>query len=292
MCKKKGLIIKGIGGFYYVETGQGEIIECKAKGLFKKEKIKPTVGDQVEIEEGENNHFTIINIEKRKNIFIRPPVSNIDTMTVVVSEREPKVNLETLDKLLIMAEKNGITPVICLNKNDLIKGESQIERIYRGVYKVFKVSAVNNTGIDQLKKALPKGKMVLAGSSGVGKSTILNKLLNREEAEIGNVSEKTKRGKHTTRHVEIFKIDESKYVFDTPGFSSLELQNIQKENLQELFPEIEREKGRCKYKDCKHLMEPGCQVIEKVQEEKISKSRYENYKKIYKELEREERQQG
>ncbi len=290
MCEKECLLVKGIGGFYYGLTKDGEVIECKAKGLFKKEGISPIVGDSVGIKEGENNHFTLTTIYERKNSFIRPPVANVDTMVVVVSEKEPKVNVEVLDKFLVMAEKNHIKPIICVNKIELLKKASIVDEIYGEIYPVIKLSAKCNEGIETLRKALPKGNIVLAGPSGVGKSTILNKLLEIDSAEVGQISDKTKRGKHTTRHVEIFSLDQKRYVFDTPGFTSFELQDIEKEDLQDYFPEIEREKEECKYKNCNHIAEPNCQVIKQVQLKKISEIRYENYKKLYKLLEKQNEQ--
>ena len=284
MKEYKGLLVKGIGGFYYVKTSEGEIIECKAKGLFKKKSIVPTVGDFVKIKEGENNHFTITEIDERKNIFVRPPVSNVDVMIIVVSEVDPKVNFEVLDKFLIMSEKNAITPIICINKVELIEKESSIEAVYKELYPVIKVSAINEQGLQQLKDVLPTGNVVLAGPSGVGKSTILNKLIGEENAEVGAISKKMKRGKHTTRHVEIFELEAGQNLFDTPGFTSFELKGIEPNELQDLFIEIEKNKSSCRYSDCKHLVEPGCEIIGLQEDGKISQSRYENYKKIYEQL--------
>ncbi len=276
-----GLLIKGIAGFYYVEDQNGNIAECKAKGIFKKRGIVPTVGDIVAVVEEDNGHCTLTEIKERKNHFIRPAVSNIDGMIIVVSEKDPELNLEVLNKFLIMAEKNNIKPLICVNKTELIENKFGLEKIYKGVYPVIRISALRNEGIEELRNIIPDGKIVLAGPSGVGKSTILNKLLRRENAEVGEISHKMKRGKHTTRHVEIYKLDDTRYIFDTPGFTSFELQNIKKDELQDYFPEIAVRKGKCKYSDCMHIAEPNCSVVDETSNGNISISRYENYKKLY-----------
>ncbi len=274
----KGLIIKGIGGFYYVKTANG-IFQAKGRGIFKKRGLTLAVGDQVDIEVLEDGNAVINSVEERKNQFIRPPIVNVDNFVVVFAIKNPKPNFSIVDKFLIMAEQHGIQPIICVNKSDLADDEErkEIEAIYKDIYPVIFVSGKTGEGIDALKKEIGTHKIAFAGPSGVGKSTITNKIIPEANMETGDISSKTNRGKHTTRHVEIFETAEGGMVFDTPGFTSFDILEADEAELMDYYPEIAELKGQCKFDNCFHLKEPLCRVREAVEEGKIHKVRYESY---------------
>lgn len=276
----KGLIVKGIGGFYYVDTAQG-IIEAKGRGIFKKDGITLAVGDIVELEiiDEEGKKGVINSINPRKNQFIRPPIANVDTFVVVFAAAKPKPNLILVDKFLIMAEMHGVEAVICINKSDLVSPETLAEykAIYEDIYPVITVSARTGEGLDRLKEVISGKTAALAGPSGVGKSTILNALIPHANMETGSVSEKTKRGKHTTRHVEIFDAEGGGRIFDTPGFTSFEILEAEEDNLMHYYPDIDKYSGGCYYDNCRHLKEPQCAVREALDDGKIHKLRYQSY---------------
>ena len=273
-----GLITKGIGGFYYVLTEQG-MIEAKGRGIFKKDGITLSVGDKVEIELIEEGKGVINEIYPRKNQFIRPPIVNVDTFIVVIAPARPKPNYILIDKFLVMAEMNGMEPILCINKCDLVSPEeiSHIKEIYNGVYPVLTLSCQTGQGLQELKDRIQGQKAALAGPSGVGKSTILNCLHPEANMETGDISHKTHRGKHTTRHVEIFQIEGGGMVFDTPGFTSFEILEADETNLMNFYPEIEHFKGQCRYDDCRHLKEPACAVRAAVAKGEIHEKRYASY---------------
>ena len=244
----EGLIVKGIGGFYYVDTGL-DIIEAKGRGIFKKDGITLAVGDRVElgiIDEAEKKGV-INSIYPRKNQFIRPPIVNVDTFVVVFAASKPKPNLVLVDKFLVMAEMNDVEAVICINKSDLASQEElkEFRAVYEDIYPVIAVSAKTGDGMDELKKAVSGKTAALAGPSGVGKSTIINDLVPYANMETGSISEKTKRGKHTTRHAEIFNADGGGKIFDTPGFTSFEIMEAGEDNLMHYYPDIDRYTGSC-----------------------------------------------
>lgn len=276
----EGLIVKGIGGFYYVDTGS-EIIEAKGRGIFKKDGITLAVGDRVELEiiDEAEKKGVINSIYPRKNQFIRPPIVNVDTFVVVFAASKPKPNLVLVDKFLVMAEMHGVEAVICINKSDLVSPEilGEYKAIYENIYPVIAVSARTGEGMDELKNALSAKTAALAGPSGVGKSTIINALVPHANMETGSISEKTKRGKHTTRHAEIFKAEGGGRIFDTPGFTSFEIMEADEESLMHYYPDIERYSDGCFYDNCRHLKEPQCAVREAVNEGKIHRLRYESY---------------
>lgn len=294
----KGLIVKGIAGFYYVKSGD-EVFRCKARGIFKQRDMKPAVGDNVMVEViPDNDDSLITEILPRKNSFIRPFIANVDCFAIVMAAARPDPVQQVLDKFLVMAEKNDTDIVICINKCDLAedtrkaKGRKAAEnignlkRIYEPIYPVVCVDSVGGAGFDELKNLI-KGKVTaLAGPSGVGKSTILNRLIPEAAAETGNISEKSQRGKHTTRHSELFTIDEAEgtMIFDTPGFTSFDILEAEEDELQHLFPEIAQHLGNCRYNDCRHIAEPDCQVIKAVKDGRIDKSRYESYKILLNEI--------
>lgn len=276
----EGLIVKGIGGFYYVDTGS-EIIEAKGRGIFKKDGITLAVGDRVELEiiDEAEKKGVINSIYPRKNQFIRPPIVNVDTFVVVFAASKPKPNLVLVDKFLVMAEMHGVEAIICINKRDLVSPEilGEYKAIYENIYPVIAVSARTGEGMDELKNALSAKTAALAGPSGVGKSTIINALVPHANMETGSISEKTKRGKHTTRHAEIFKAEGGGRIFDTPGFTSFEIMEADEESLMHYYPDIERYSDGCFYDNCRHLKEPQCAVREAVNKGKIHRLRYESY---------------
>lgn len=276
----EGLVIKGIGGFYYVDTGS-DIIEAKGRGIFKKDGITLAVGDRVglEIIDDAEKKGIINSIYPRKNQFIRPPIVNVDTFVVVFAASKPKPNLVLVDKFLVMAQMHGVEAVICINKSDLVSPEvlAEYRAIYENIYPVITVSARTGEGMEELKCSISAKTAALAGPSGVGKSTILNYLIPHANMETGSISEKTKRGKHTTRHVEIFKADGGGRIFDTPGFTSFEIMEAEEDDLMHFYPDIERYSGKCYFDNCRHLKEPQCAVREALNEGKIHRLRYESY---------------
>jgi len=275
-----GIIIKGIGGFYYVEADNA-VYECKARGIFRKKRITPAIGDRVEIEV-KNGKGSIVEIGDRKTQLIRPAVANVDALMLVIAAASPDPNLFLADKMLVNAEVNGIRPMICINKTDLADG-TELRGIYeRAGYRVVCVSAERDDVRDTLIPLLEGRTTAFAGLSGVGKSTILSQLIDYE-LETGEISEKIQRGRHTTRHVELFRLASGGFVLDTPGFSSLEITDItdMDENaLADCFPEMAGEHG-CRFRGCSHINEPDCMVKKKLDEGLIAPSRYESYKELY-----------
>ena len=291
----QGRIIKGIAGFYYVyDVVESSVYECKAKGIFRKEKIKPLVGDLVEFEkiDEEEKKGNIIDILPRKSELIRPAVANIDQALVVFAITKPKPHFNLLDRFLVMMEQNEIPVTICFNKSD-IANEKEIEElktIYESAgYHVIFTSAKMEENIELIKAVL-RGKLTaVAGPSGVGKSSLINCLQSHVNMETGSISEKIERGKHTTRHSELIPIEENTYIMDTPGFSSLYTNDFEKEELKYYFPEMQDYHESCRFQGCNHISEPSCAVKEAVADGKISKVRYENYREMFKELEQKEK---
>lgn len=276
----EGIIIKGVGGLYSVKTPQGIIIS-RARGVFRLEKLTPLIGDIVSIKiSEEDNMGYIIDIKERKTELLRPPVANITQAIIVMSVKNPEINTWLLDKFLLMAEYENLDTVICLNKSDLDNPEAErLERIYRKAgYEVIITSVELNIGIDEIKEYLKNNISVFAGPSGVGKSSLLNKIHQGFKLEIGDISSKNKRGKHTTRHIELLELDHNSFVLDSPGFSSLNLDFIEDETqVREYFKEIRVYSENCKFLSCLHNKEPGCAVKTAVENNEIDKSRYENY---------------
>lgn len=276
----RGLIVKGIGGFYYVLTEKG-LIEAKGRGIFKKDGITLSVGDEVDITilEDDDTKGVIEKIYPRKNCFIRPPIANVDVFIVVFAATSPAPNFPVIDKFLVNAEKHGIEPIICINKKDLVTEEElrKLKSIYEDAYEVVDISTLTGDGIDKLETLIKGKKAALAGPSGVGKSSILNKLHPSANMETGEISKKTARGKHTTRHVEIFHVEHGGMIYDTPGFTSFEMPDIELNELREYYPEFERYHGQCKYDNCYHLKEPECAVRNAVKNGEIHILRYKAY---------------
>ena len=285
----QGKIVKGIAGFYYIHVVESGVYECKAKGIFRKEKIKPLVGDNVKIEIIDENEKTgnITEILPRKNELIRPAVANIDQALVVFAVTRPSPHFSLLDRFLVMMESKHIPVILCFNKED-IADDFQIkalEKIYSGCgYPCIFTSALEQRNIEQVKALLTGKTTAIAGPSGVGKSSMINVLQPEANMETGDISQKIERGKHTTRHSELFLIDADSYIMDTPGFSSLYMSDFEKEDLQYFFPEFEEFEGTCRFDGCSHTHGPDCAVKNAVSDGKIASVRYDSYKKIYEEL--------
>lgn len=290
-----GKIIKGIAGFYYVHDGHEKIYECRAKGIFRSRGIKPVVGDNVEftvLDEGKAEG-SIEEILPRKNVLVRPASANVDQALVVFAITQPEPNLNLLDRFLIMMEAQEVPVTICFNKTDL--GEAERQEEYRKTYEaagypVLFVSSREERGVEKIREVLRGKTTILAGPSGVGKSSLTNQLLPQAAMETGSISEKIKRGKHTTRHAELFCVEENTYLCDTPGFSSMYLEEIESEKLKYYFPEFEPFADACRFQaDCVHIGEPVCGIKDALARGNLSESRYENYKILYQELKEKER---
>lgn len=284
-----GKIMKGIAGFYYVGVVESGVYECKAKGIFRKDKIKPLVGDDVEIEvlNEEEKLGNIVKILPRRSELIRPAVANIDQALVIFAAREPKPNLSLLDRFLVIMEKQDVPVIICFNKQDLCDEEEvgRLKEIYESCgYPVVLASAKQGEGIEEIKALLRGKTTTVAGPSGVGKSSLTNLLQNEVQMETGEISKKLGRGRHTTRHSQIIQIEEDTWLYDTPGFTSFYVEEIEKEELRFYFREFSKYEGTCRFQGCTHTHEPGCMVKNALEEGKISKERYENYLELYGEL--------
>ncbi|MGN0173217.1 MAG: ribosome small subunit-dependent GTPase A [Acutalibacteraceae bacterium] len=278
----QGIIIKALSGFYYVKTENG-IIECKARGAFRNKNNSPLVGDNVIISVLENNRGVIDEIAPRLNCLIRPPVANIDRLFIVVSTVHPAPNTFVIDKMIVSAEDKGIEPIIVINKSDLSAADEIADIYLKSGFKVFIVSAVKSKGVEQLFPLFKDKLSVFCGNSGVGKSSLLNAIDSRFDISTADISEKLGRGRHTTRHVELYE-SHGGLIADTPGFSSIDMEKtalIKKENLQFCFREFEDYIGKCKFTSCSHTKEKGCAILQAVNEGKIPLSRIESYKKLY-----------
>lgn len=283
--KLNGTIIKGIGGFYYVEAA-GEIYECKARGVFRKERIIPLVGDSVEITVDEHGKNSIDAINERRNFFNRPPIANVDNLVIVSSTCDPKPNLLIIDRLTAVAYHKGVRPIIVFTKDDLCSASEYCEKYKKSGFDTFVVSNATNQGVDEVVKFLDGSISVFTGNSGVGKSSLLNSIEPRFSLETAEISKKLGRGRHTTRHVELFKVGNG-YIADTPGFSSLDFETndvIRKDELAECFPEFSYYLGLCKFTSCSHINDKGCKIAEAVEKGEISQSRHESYVALYNEV--------
>ena len=284
-----GKIIKGISGFYYVYVEGAGLYECKAKGAFRKQKIKPLVGDNVEIAviDDANKLGNVEKILPRKNELIRPAVSNIDMALVIFASAKPDPNFNLLDRFLCMMEYQKVPVTICFNKIDLVDQEKlkEYSRIYEPAgYNVIFTCTKTKEGLGSIRSLLEGKTTTVAGPSGVGKSSIINCLQSDITMETGTISEKIERGKHTTRHSEIIPVSHDTYIMDTPGFSSMDVPGFEKEDLWTCYPEFVRHEPYCRFIGCSHINEPDCGVKAAVEDGEISPVRYENYKLLYEEL--------
>ncbi len=281
----EGIILKGIGGFYYVKTADA-VFCCKARGLFRKQKITPLPGDSVLLLQGENEETTVEEILPRKNFIIRPPVANVGRLLIVSSAAEPAPVLPLIDRLTVIAVNKKIEPVVIFTKSDLADTSSYIDIYRKSKIPAISVSCVTKEGIAEMKELLSDNLNVFTGNSGVGKSSLLNELGMGVLLKTGEISQKLGRGRHTTREVELFPFQNG-YIADTPGFSALETEGaetILKEELPFCFPEFLPFLGKCRFSTCTHTVDKGCKIVEAVENGLIDKSRHESYKLMYREV--------
>ena len=275
-------IIKALSGFYYVQTEDG-IVECRARGKFRKEGVSPLVGDFVTISRS-GKSGTVEEILPRKNSFIRPAVANVDLLVLLASCAIPQTEPFLIDRVLAIAGQQGVEPLICVNKNDLEPGDGLAGIYRRAGFRVVVTSAETGEGIDELRAAISGKLSAFTGNSGVGKSSILNALCPELKLAVGEVSEKLGRGRHTTRHIELYCLGNGTFVADTPGFSSFDTERMDlvlKDQLQYAFSDFAPYLGKCQFQDCAHLKEPGCAVRAALERGEIEPTRYESYKRLY-----------
>ena len=290
----QGKIIKGIAGFYYIYVEGRGVYECRARGIFRNQKIKPLVGDNVEMEilDEADREGNLVGILERESELIRPAVANIDQALVIFAAAKPKPNFNLLDRFLILMQYQDVPAVICFNKQDI--AEEQELKLLRDTYisagyEVRFTSAVTQAGVEEIRRLLKGKTTAVAGPSGAGKSSLTNLLAPHVQMETGEISKKLGRGRHTTRHSQLIPLEEDTYLMDTPGFTSFYVEDMEKEELRYYFPEFAPYEGTCRFQGCTHTHEPGCKVKEAWQEGKIHARRYENYLEIYKELEEKRR---
>ena len=281
-----GLILKGIGGFYYVQAGDA-VYECRARGVFRKNAITPLAGDRVRLQLEENQSPVIAEILPRKNSLIRPPMANLDQLVLVAATCDPAPSTLVIDKIIAAAEDKGIEPVLVISKIDLEQAE-WLREIYEPIgFPVILVSSATGEGVERVKSLLRGKVTAFTGNSGVGKSTLLNRIDPRLGLETGEISRKLGRGRHTTRQVELFPLEGGGYVADTPGFSAIQMERydvVRKEQLPYCFREFVPFLDQCRFPSCSHTCETGCAVLEAVREGKISRSRHESYAALYQEV--------
>ncbi len=278
----QGRIVKGIGGFYYVRT-QTELIECRARGVLRNLGVTPLVGDYVELELDRAGNPALSKVLPRKNELVRPAVANLDQIVIVAAVCSPDPDPVLLDKMLVAAEVRAIPAVICFNKTDLSAERDLISSYKKCGYPVLCVSAEKGTGMEELSQVLKDKTSAFAGNSGVGKSSLLNRILPEADLETGSVS-KIERGRHTTRHAELMELPDGGYVMDTPGFGSFEVDQMEQNELKWYFPEFTSFEEHCRFRGCNHIGEPDCAVAEAVKQGLVSSFRLESYRKLYDQL--------
>ena len=278
-----GRIVKALSGFYYVRTPDGQIVECRARGKFRKEHLSPLVGDEVECSR-EGGRGMIERVLPRRNAFVRPAVSNLDALVIFASETNPVTDPFLIDRVSAIAGNQAVPVLLCINKIDL-SDCGRLYEIYTGAgFEVFRTSAVSGEGIEALAARIRGKTVAFTGNSGVGKSSVLNALAPELALPVGEVSQKLGRGRHTTRHIELFALSGGTYIADTPGFSSFDtecMDAIPKEELAQTFVEFLPYLGQCQFPDCAHRKEPGCAIRAAVEQGAIGKSRYESYLRLY-----------
>ena len=282
--EQKGLLLKCLGGFYYVEADDGKTYECRARGIFRKRGMSPYAGDRVTISTQEDGTGSIEAIEPRKNSLIRPPVANMDQLFIVVAVREPAPSTLIIAKTIAAAESKGIEPVLVISKTDLEDAGWLCEIYEKAGIPCVPVSSVTGEGVERIRAMLQGKLSAFTGNSGVGKSTLLNRVAPRLSLETGEISQKLGRGRHTTRHVELFRLDHGAIVADTPGFSSFDTEETElrwPETLERTFQEFAPYLGRCRFTGCAHVKEKGCAVLAAVKAGEISKSRHASYVRLY-----------
>ena len=290
----QGIIIGNISNTYNIETAEKKYV-AYARGKFKNQDIKPLVGDKVEIEvtDEEKNEAIIEEIQQRKNEIKRPKIANIDQIVFIISTKNPKPDLLMLDKQLAYAEKIKVEPIIVVNKCDLKDIYEYIKELYSKVgYKVIVTSAKQNIGIEELKQNLQNKISVFSGNSGVGKSSIINAVFNKEKTQEGEISQKNKKGKNTTTDTKLYKLKQNTYIADTPGFSSFEINEIESTELDKCFREFLPEIKKCEFVGCTHIKEENCGIKKAIKEGKISIERYERYCMMYKEIKEKEKRRN
>lgn len=281
----KGYITKGIGGFYYVKTPEG-IVECKPRGIFRKQKITPVAGDDVTLET-ENGAAVIAEIAPRKNVFVRPPMANLDVLFLVASTTQPTPSTLVLDKLAAIAVDKGVQPVIVCTKGDLAEAEFLRKAYEKSTLPFIRIDYETGGGLDEVKQWISGRLCAFCGNSGVGKSTLLNHLLPEAERETSAISQKLGRGRHTTREVELYKLEGGGYVADTPGFSTFDIERYRltdKEKLPYGFREFLPYLGQCQFTSCSHTCEKGCAILQAVEKGEIPRQRHESYCAMYQEI--------
>ncbi len=281
-----GIIIKGIGGFYYVSSEDGSIVECKARGIFRKNKLTPLTGDRVlfSMTDSIQKKGSIDQIEERSSVLVRPAVANVNQIVAVIAAKSPEPDLMLLDKLLVTAEGKNIKAVVCINKTDLDKEGNRTALCSSYViagYDVVETNMEDTNGFDELRFLLKDRISVFAGQSGVGKSTLLNRVMNTMVMKTGVLSDRIDRGKHTTRHAELIELEGGGYVVDTPGFSSFELAGVGFRELQQLYPEFCEYVQHCRFAGCSHINEPDCAVKRAVDDRHIDGGRYQRYVELH-----------
>lgn len=280
---RSGRIVKALSGFYYVLAADGGVTECRARGIFRKEHITPLVGDNVEFSV-ERGRGMVERIAPRRNSFVRPAVSNLDALVILASGANPVTDPFLIDRVAAIAGDRGVPILLCVNKVDLNDGEKLIGIYRRAGFAVFPTSAETGEGVEALRAAVRGKTVAFTGNSGVGKSSLLNCMDAEFSVKTGEVSEKLGRGRHTTRHVELYCLPDGTCVIDTPGFSSFDTEQMElilKENLQYAFPDFAPYLGHCRYHDCAHIHEPDCAVLRALQEGKIEPTRHASYVRLY-----------
>jgi ribosome biogenesis GTPase len=283
----EGRIVKGIGGFYYVETAAGDTYECRARGIFRKDGKKPLVGDRVRIGivDEAKKEGSVDEILPRQNALIRPEVANVDVALLVFACASPEPSLLLLDRFLVMLRSQGVKCLLIFNKADLVEPErlKELQQIYQGADAEVRCISAKSGGTEEILECIRGKTALLAGPSGVGKSTIINRLCPQAQMETGEISKKLKRGKHTTRHAELFCVEADTYLFDTPGFTALSLGEMPEEEIRVYYPEFLPYEGQCRFRECSHTHEPGCAVRGAVESGAIHSDRHKAYCALYEE---------